>query len=226
MNERFLHKKWRILQVKNELKHDFLEQFPQLKLMAAKDTVLWENTNRVKNPATSLFTMEEVEEAEETLQRFSAYLKLAFPELVASNGLIESGIQEIPAMKGAIENKYGVLIEGQLLLKSDHALPISGSIKARGGIYEVLKHAERLALASGKLQKIDDYGRLASAEFQSFFQQYTIAVGSTGNLGLSIGIMGKKLGFNVVVHMSSDAKEWKKALLREKGATVVEYEGD
>jgi len=101
--------------VKNELKHDFLEQFPQLKLMAAKDTVLWENTNRVKNPATSLFTMEEVEEAEETLQRFSAYLKLAFPELVASNGLIESGIQEIPAMKGAIENKYGVLIEGQLL---------------------------------------------------------------------------------------------------------------
>lgn len=226
MNERFLHKKWRTLQVKNEHKHDLLEQFPQLKSMAAKDTVLWENTNWVKRPETSFFTMEEVKEAEETLQRFSSYLIVAFPELVESNGLIESDILEIPALKSALENKYGVSIEGQLLLKSDHALPISGSIKARGGIYEVLKHAERLALASGKLLKTDDYGRLASVEFQSFFQQYTIAVGSTGNLGLSIGIIGKKLGFNVVVHMSSDAKEWKKALLREKGATVVEYEAD
>lgn len=202
--------------MKNEHKHDLLEQFPQLKSMAAKDTVLWENTNWVKRPETSFFTMEEVKEAEETLQRFSSYLIVAFPELVESNGLIESDILEIPALKSALENKYGVSIEGQLLLKSDHALPISGSIKARGGIYEVLKHAERLALASGKLLKTDDYGRLASVEFQSFFQQYTIAVGSTGNLGLSIGIIGKKLGFNVVVHMSSDAKEWKKLYSEKK----------
>jgi len=226
VNERFQHKKWRDLQMKNERKHELFEQFPQLKAIANKETVLWENTNWMKKAETSLFTMEEVAEAEETLQRFSSYLKVAFPELLASNGLIESTILEIPAMKRALENEYGLFIPGQLLLKSDHALPISGSIKARGGIYEVLKHAERLALASGKLKKVDDYARLASAEFQSFFQQYTIAVGSTGNLGLSIGIIGKKLGFNVVVHMSSDAKEWKKALLREKGATVVEYEAD
>lgn len=89
--------------MKNERKYDLLEQFPQLKSMAAKDAVLWENTNWVKQPETSLFTMQEVKEAEETLQRFSSYLKVAFPELEESSGLIESDILEIPAMKSALE---------------------------------------------------------------------------------------------------------------------------
>lgn len=212
--------------MKNEHNHELLQQYPQLKELAKKDTVFWENTNWMKKPKTMLFTMSEVEDAEETLQRFSSYLKIAFPELVKSDGLIESTIEEMPVMKNALEQQYDVSIPGQLLLKCDHNLPISGSIKARGGIYEVLKHAERLALASGKLKVEDDYAVLATEAFQSFFRHYTIAVGSTGNLGLSIGIMGKKLGFNVVVHMSSDAKEWKKDLLREKGATVIEYEAD
>ncbi|MFB7156852.1 D-serine ammonia-lyase [Lysinibacillus sp. NPDC056232] len=212
--------------MKGELKHELFNRFPRLEELANHDTVLWENTNRKKRGETNLFSMEEVEEAEETLKRFSSYLTLAFPELLESKGLIESSIQDISLIKKALEKEFDVLIPGQLILKCDHALPISGSIKARGGIFEVLRHAERLAIASGKLTKEDNYARLATEDFQSFFQQYTIAVGSTGNLGLSIGIMGKKLGFNVVVHMSSDAKEWKKALLREKGATVIEYEAD
>jgi len=212
--------------VKNELKHELFHQFPILKELANKHTVLWENTNWQKEATTNLFSMQEVDEAEETLTRFSSYLKVAFPELLESQGFIESTIQDIPLIKKALERKFDVSIPGQFILKCDHALPISGSIKARGGIFEVLRHAERLAIASGKLKKKDNYEVLGTKDFQAFFQQYTIVVGSTGNLGLSIGIMGKKLGFNVVVHMSSDAKEWKKALLREKGATVIEYEAD
>ncbi|KOS63465.1 D-serine ammonia-lyase [Lysinibacillus agricola] len=212
--------------MENELKHELFNQFPKLKELANHDTVLWENTNWQKKAMTNLFSMEEVEKAEETLKRFSSYLKIAFPELLESNGLIESSIQDITLIKKALEKEFDVSIPGQFILKCDHALPISGSIKARGGIFEVLRHAEQLLMANGKLTKEDNFAVLATEDFHAFFQQYTIAVGSTGNLGLSIGIMGKKLGFNVVVHMSSDAKEWKKALLREKGATVIEYEAD
>lgn len=167
-----------------------------------------------------------IADASERLTRFAPYLALAFPETAATNGIIESAVVEIPAMKKALQQRYDVTIAGQLLLKKDSHLPISGSIKARGGIYEVLTHAEKLAIEHGLLSKEEDYSKLFSDQFKQFFSQYSIAVGSTGNLGLSIGIMSAKLGFNVSVHMSADAREWKKQKLRANGVNVVEYEQD
>jgi len=156
----------------------------------------------------------------EDAARFAPFLAKAFPETAAQQGIIESALREIPEMGQSLS------CPGKLMLKMDSHLPISGSVKARGGIYEVLRHAEDLAVQAGKLQMEDDYAVLAEPEFRAFFEQFCVQVGSTGNLGMSIGIMSAALGFRVTVHMSADARQWKKDLLRSKGVTVVEYAGD
>ena len=69
---------------------------------------------------------------------WTALLKLAFPETAGAGGIIESDMVRIPAMQRSLERDEGVPLRGQLWLKKDNHLPISGSIKARGGIYEVL----------------------------------------------------------------------------------------
>ncbi|TKX30628.1 D-serine ammonia-lyase [Campylobacter aviculae] len=169
-------------------------------------------------------TYEDIEDARDRLDRFAPLLKILFPATLKTNGIIESPLQCINTFKEKLEILEGVKINGDVFIKLDSHLPISGSIKARGGIYEVLKHAEDL-LFQNKLLKIeDDYSKILT--FKEFLSQYKIAVGSTGNLGLSIGIMSAKLGFKVSVHMSNDAKEWKKQMLKEHGCEVITYESD
>lgn len=208
---------------------NWINKIPLLQQIAEKDEVLWVNPlngDSALGIEQSGITVAEVKDASDRLKRFASYIQTVFPETMEAGGIIESPLTEIPEMKTVLASKYDVAIPGTLLLKQDNALPISGSIKARGGIYEVLKHAETLALQHGLITQEDDYARFAEPAFRNLFAKHKIAVGSTGNLGLSIGIMSAKLGFNVTVHMSADAKQWKKDLLREKGVTVVEYADD
>lgn len=114
------------------------------------------------------------------------YIMKQFPETEKDDGLIESPFVEIPKMKELLKERHGCELAGRLYLKEDSQLAIAGSIKARGGIYEILKYAETLAIENGLLKTTDDYSILASQEFVDFFGRYTIQVGSTGNLGLSI----------------------------------------
>ena len=169
---------------------------------------------------------EELKDAEERLTRFAPFIKRVFPETVETNGIIESPLEPIFSMQKELEKIYETEIPGKLYLKMDSHLPVAGSVKARGGVYEVLKHAEELAMEAGMLSVTDDYSILADEKFKKFFSGYKVQVGSTGNLGLSIGITSVALGFEVIVHMSADAKQWKKDMLRSKGVTVIEYADD
>lgn len=197
---------------------------PLLKNIMNLETVMWINPHlQAANTFDTLpLNKQDMENAEQLWHRFAPFFKIAFPETAATNGVIESPLTKIDQMKQALETH----IAGDLYLKCDNALPIAGSIKARGGFYEVLYYAEQLAKDAGLIEETEDYAQFASNRFKDYFNNYTIGVGSTGNLGLSIGIMSAKLGFHVDVYMSADAKQWKKDLLRAKGATVHEFEGD
>jgi len=209
--------------------NQLIEQYPLVKKLIGLEEVSWFNPSvtslKEALPYVGLGA-EDIQDASDRLTRFAPYLAKAFPETAETDGIIESDVVALPNMQKVLEDEYATQIQGRMLLKKDSHLPISGSIKARGGIYEVLAHAEKLAIEAGLLTEADDYSKLLSEEFRNFFKQNSIAVGSTGNLGMSIGIMSAKLGFSVSVHMSADAREWKKNKLRSHGVNVVEYEQD
>ena len=207
---------------------EWIREFPLIADIIALREVWWANsacTGDVASLPLSL-GLQNVEDADRRLQRFAPYIAKAFPETQGTAGIIESPLVAVPRLQAALERRTGRKIAGRLYAKYDSHLPIAGSIKARGGVYEVLKVAEQLAIKQGMLTEADDYAVIDSEPFRQLYSRYSIAVGSTGNLGLSIGIMGAKLGFRVTVHMSADAKAWKKELLRSKGVCVVEYAAD
>ncbi|OTP82134.1 D-serine ammonia-lyase [Gilliamella apicola] len=206
-----------------------IQKYPLVANLVQLKETAWFNPNITSlTDGLSYVTLSEqdVKDASNRLARFAPYLCKAFPETAVTKGIIESEVVAIPNMRAALESRYQHKITGSLFLKKDSHLPISGSIKARGGVYEVLTHAEKLAIENGLLTEKDDYTKLFSDRFTQFFSRYSIAVGSTGNLGLSIGIISAKLGFKVNVHMSSDAREWKKQKLRSHGVNVIEYQQD
>ena len=198
-------------------------------LLRSATPQLWLNPRRVGHAATHTkvdgisLGPADMQAAQDRFTRFAPLLADLFPELEASYGQIESALTPVPHMQRAL----GLLPEhGRLWVKADHSLPIAGSIKARGGFHEVLEWAEQLAMQHGLLPAGADYRSLAQPAAHALFARHLVAVGSTGNLGMAIGVMAAALGFRAVVHMSMDAKEWKKDRLRQHGVQVVEHTGD
>jgi D-serine dehydratase len=192
--------------------------------LKARRPVFW--INRAWRPATEALaelpiSLSDVVAAERRLMWFAPLLAELFPEVRSCRGEIESQLVPIPSFQSLRGSSTG-----RWYAKADNQLPIAGSIKARGGIYEVLLHAERLARQEGLTRADVDWRVYCADEGRALFARHGIAVGSTGNLGLSIGTIAAALNFRTVVHMSADAKPWKKQKLRDRGALVVEHEGD
>lgn len=207
----------------------WMEQIPLLADLAAMRPVFWENPEKVSCKTalfSGAFSPEDVADASARLERFAPCLARLFPETASSGGIIESPLHPAPRLLAAMQPELSRPVHGRLFIKLDSHLPVSGSIKSRGGVHEVLRFAETLALQHGFVSSDQDYSVLAEEDARNFFGQYSLAVGSTGNLGLSIGMSGSRLGFKVSVHMSADARQWKKDKLRANGVTVVEHADD
>lgn len=198
-----------------------------VKKIKNEEEIFWVNPQKetvAKANEKSVFSLKDIQDVENRYHRFASYFEVAFPETKQYKGLLESGITKLNNMHKWLEKQYNVKLPGDFYIKRDDMLPISGTIKSRGAIYEVLKYAETLALEHGMLESIhENYEIFASEEFRIFFSDYNLTVGTTGNLGISVGAMGRSFGFQVTVHMSADAKQWKKDYLRSRGVEVVEH---
>lgn len=161
-------------------------------------------------------TLDAVEDARRRFERFAPLLSRLFPA---------------EQWDGRIASPLINLSDGEegppLWVKCDHALPIAGSVKARGGIHEVLKYVERIAQRHG-IDPDDPHfaQRLLDPDAKHWLSTHHLLVGSTGNLGYGVGVAARAFGLAAEVHMSSDAKAWKKERLRSFGVTVVEHDGD
>ncbi|WP_321393952.1 D-serine ammonia-lyase [Emcibacter sp.] len=187
----------------------------------------WVNPRRgsaAPTEASSAVTQEDFTAAFIRFRAMAPLLEKLFPELNVTKGEVRSKLYPAASLLGELIDAGDDMT--RLFIKADHDLPVAGSIKARGGIFEVVSHAWDLALQEGYLFEGDPVEKLAGSEIREKFASRVIAVGSTGNLGLSVGIVGRALGFQVEVHMSRDAKAWKKQRLREHGAQVIEYDSD
>ena len=139
-----------------EYAKELIASDPLFKDIADQKETVWINSkylpfDMVDAVCQLVVSDEDIADAERRLHKFAPYIKKCFPETAEDGGLIESPLREIGAMKKALEETYDAEIPGRLLLKMDSHLPIAGSVKARGGIYEVLKHAEDLALEHGMI---------------------------------------------------------------------------
>jgi len=192
--------------------------------LQSRHPLLWLNPHAGNPLPHDAPAIDAIAMAETRLARCEPLMAELFPELAGSAGKIESPLMPADSLQRSLSLPSDE--HGAWFIKRDDALPVAGSIKARGGFHEVLALAESIAIEHGLLEPAGDRRLLVSTAARELFAAHTVIVGSTGNLGLSIGVMAAALGFESVVHMSTDAKPWKKARLRARGVRVIEHDGD
>jgi D-serine dehydratase len=181
---------------------------------------LWLRPRAAPRRDQTPITPGETREAEQRLSRFHPVLATLFTTTngpaASWDGRIRSALLEYPSQKDL----------PALLVKADHDLPMTGSVKARGGVYELLCRVEAIALMEGLVKPGEPLTPLTTPAAKILFAKHRIVVASTGNLGFSIGLVARAFGLEAEVHMSHDAKTWKKERLRRTGANVVEHPVD
>jgi D-serine dehydratase len=192
-----------------------------LNALAAEQPLLWLSSRRGEEPDEPGGF--DLHDAARHFASFAPLLARLFPEFEASGGLVDSPLVEVPRLRRLSRSPA---VKGRWFVKADHELAVAGSIKARGGFFEVLLHAEDLARKHGLIPSPDGMASLSGPKARRLFERHSVSVGSTGNLGMSIGLIAKALGFRAEVHMSADAKPWKVALLEAEGVQVVRHIGD
>ena len=189
--------------------------------LQSRQPLLWLNPHLGQPLPEDAPGVDLITQAQDCLERCAPLLAMLFTELAATHGQVESRLMAADALQ-----QLRGETQGRWFIKRDDELPVAGSVKARGGFHEILTLAHTLAVQHGLMAPDGDPCILASAPARALFATHTVAVGSTGNLGLSIGVIAAALGFNAVVHMSTDAKAWKKQRLTQRGVRVVEHDGD
>ena len=125
-----------------------------------------------------------VQAAQNRFMRFLPFTAIAFPEVSARKGVIESALREADeaaraefqkaanAACGSLAQECGF----RLFTKDDAAMPVRGGTDVRGGFHAVFKAAEFLAQDAGLLKPTDNYACLVSEEYREFCKRHTIVV--------------------------------------------------
>ncbi len=193
---------------------EYLSQ-PTIARLRAGLPAVWLRPTEAPGTDITPIQPEEIAAARARLERFRPLLAQLFPAS-GWDGRIRSPLLEYPPQPGL----------PRWWVKADHDLPMTGSVKARGGVYELLCRIEAIALAENLVKPGDSLDPLLSPAARAVLARQCVVVASTGNLGFSIGLVARAFGLAAEIHMSHEAKSWKKERLRRTGARVVEHPCD